>query len=177
MKVYLNVDYSEKSQAKELGAKWDKDNKSWYAENPKIEILEKFGINNHRKNLHNTSTISAIKARCKQHFIDSDSYVRSLRTNYELLEKEGVKIPITNTVEETIEWLIENGLLLRREERAEITLNKKEARTYVRKAFAEKGITRDTLTEEIKEIMDELAALTDSEKSTKSQLDNLISKI
>ena len=29
-KIYLNVPYSEKDEAKKLGAKWDAKNKKWY---------------------------------------------------------------------------------------------------------------------------------------------------
>lgn len=38
--TYINVPYREKNQAKELGAKWDADKKSWYI--PASENLEKF---------------------------------------------------------------------------------------------------------------------------------------
>ena len=43
-KVYLAVPFKDKNEAKELGAKWDKDNKSWFTntDNPNLEKLEKW---------------------------------------------------------------------------------------------------------------------------------------
>lgn len=40
MKTYLNVPYSEKDEAKKLGARWDSGKKKWFAEN--VEHLDKF---------------------------------------------------------------------------------------------------------------------------------------
>ena len=46
-KNYLNVPFSHKDKAKELGAKWDRNNKKWYyldnIENNKIELIKLFG--------------------------------------------------------------------------------------------------------------------------------------
>ena len=46
-KNYLNVPFSQKEKAKELGAKWDRNNKKWYyldnIENNKIELIKLFG--------------------------------------------------------------------------------------------------------------------------------------
>ena len=43
-KVFIDVPYSQRNEAKESGAKWDKDNKSWFtsADNPNMEKLEKW---------------------------------------------------------------------------------------------------------------------------------------
>lgn len=44
-KVYLNVPYSEKDIAKNLGAKWDPSKKKWYCSNNCNELINKYPIN------------------------------------------------------------------------------------------------------------------------------------
>lgn len=39
----LNVTFEQKEEAKELGAKWDSSNKTWYCEESNTELIEKFG--------------------------------------------------------------------------------------------------------------------------------------
>ena len=44
-KIYLNVPYNEKNDAKKLGIKWDKNKKKWFIFNDnkyKTEIIEKW---------------------------------------------------------------------------------------------------------------------------------------
>ena len=41
-KNYINVKYADKEKAKKLGAKWDKDAKSWYITTNVKEFMEKF---------------------------------------------------------------------------------------------------------------------------------------
>ena len=47
-KVYLNVPYKEKEEVKELGAKWDKQEKSWYIQGKDLKPFEKW-LNNKEK--------------------------------------------------------------------------------------------------------------------------------
>ena len=46
-KVYLAVPFSDKEEAKQLGAKWDGNTKQWYAPNGEIELVnnKKWQIN------------------------------------------------------------------------------------------------------------------------------------
>lgn len=46
VKTYLNVPYKEKNQAKKLGAKWDKDEKSWYVEGDTEKFAKWLGTDN-----------------------------------------------------------------------------------------------------------------------------------
>ena len=41
-KIYLNVPYKEKDEAKSLGAKWDSDKKLWYCYNNSEELFTKY---------------------------------------------------------------------------------------------------------------------------------------
>lgn len=53
MKVYLDVPFEEKEEAKKLGAKWDDNTRQWYAPNGEIELInnKKWQINNNPLNL------------------------------------------------------------------------------------------------------------------------------
>lgn len=42
MKIYLSVPFSEKDHAKSLGAKWDLENKKWYAPNGEQVLVDKW---------------------------------------------------------------------------------------------------------------------------------------
>jgi hypothetical protein len=42
-KIYLNVPYDEKDDAKKLGARWDNDAKKWYATEDKPALIERWG--------------------------------------------------------------------------------------------------------------------------------------
>ena len=45
-KMYLNVPYSEKDEAKKMGAKWDVKNKKWYTEHKnkhRIQMMGRWG--------------------------------------------------------------------------------------------------------------------------------------
>lgn len=43
-KVYLDVPYDEKNEAKALGAKWDKDEKKWYSTEENHALISKWGM-------------------------------------------------------------------------------------------------------------------------------------
>jgi hypothetical protein len=43
--VYLSVPYSDKDQAKSMGAKWNPAEKKWYAPNGEKSLIEKWGVN------------------------------------------------------------------------------------------------------------------------------------
>jgi ribonuclease HI len=48
-KIYLNVPYDEKDEAKKMGAKWDKSKKRWYItpkNNFKVQIMGRWGLEN-----------------------------------------------------------------------------------------------------------------------------------
>ena len=45
MKTYLAVPFSEKDEAKSLGAQWDQDKKQWYASNNETHLIERWKIN------------------------------------------------------------------------------------------------------------------------------------
>ena len=51
MKTYLAVPFEEKEEAKKLGAKWDTNNKKWYALNADLSLFEKWKINTETVNL------------------------------------------------------------------------------------------------------------------------------
>jgi hypothetical protein len=42
-RIYLSVSYDDKNEAKQLGAKWDKDKKQWYAPNGEPKLVERWG--------------------------------------------------------------------------------------------------------------------------------------
>ena len=42
-RIYLTVSYDNKDEAKQLGAKWDKDKKKWYAPNGEPKLVERWG--------------------------------------------------------------------------------------------------------------------------------------
>lgn len=59
MKIYLKVPFSQKDQARKLGAKWDKNKKSWFVDAKKE--ISKFSLwldenHNHSLNEPQTST-------------------------------------------------------------------------------------------------------------------------
>ena len=46
-KIYLNVPYDEKDEAKKMGAKWDKSKKRWYIEPKnrfKVQMMGRWGL-------------------------------------------------------------------------------------------------------------------------------------
>jgi len=48
-KIYLNVPYDEKDEAKKMGAKWDKSKKRWYTEPKnkyKVQMMGRWGLEN-----------------------------------------------------------------------------------------------------------------------------------
>lgn len=48
MKVYLNVSFSDKDEAHSLGARWDRDNQSWYCNPNDLPKMKKWTVAQNR---------------------------------------------------------------------------------------------------------------------------------
>jgi len=116
-KIYLRVSYSEKEEAKALGAKWDSGFREWYTEDASnSSLISRFGRNRKTRKGHydSKSPVRALGNLAEFNHIERELYVAHVEKSYQItpmLDQE-IPIPVFNTEEELTSFLVKNGGLI-----------------------------------------------------------------
>lgn len=141
MRIYLDVKFSDKDRAKELGAIWDAENRKWYTENPTKDLLAEFGFGNPKG--YNSNILGRLETQCEQHCIEFKYFKMDFDSKYDILKTENLTIPLFSSIEETINYLTDNNIIKEKEEFDEYKLTPKEMKSYLIKLMVENEIERN----------------------------------
>lgn len=124
-RVYLQVSFEEKEEAKKLGAKWDADARSWYSN----EILPQFAKNQNR-NFTSSSVNDYLKNLCEEQNINFAFFLEAIPFKIDFNKVVCLQVSNRTSVEAALVYLLEEGCFLVSEEKEEIKYDSKKSGYY-----------------------------------------------